>query len=65
MGLVGIDSDEATKAADATAKQVRLAANGSALQRAKLPEEGGLTGAATRLVEPCSNTQPERKARYT
>ena len=51
MGLLGIYSDEATKAADATAKQVRTAANDGALERAKLPEEGGLTGAATRLIE--------------
>ncbi|HET8987826.1 MAG TPA: EcsC family protein [Humibacillus sp.] len=51
MGLLGIDSDEATKAADETAKQVRAAANGGALQRATLPQEGGLTGAATRFIE--------------
>jgi hypothetical protein len=51
VGLQGIDSDEATKAGDATAKQVRAAANGGALQRATLPDEGGLTGAATRFIE--------------
>jgi hypothetical protein len=51
VGLLGIDSDKATKRADATATQVRAAANGGALERAKLPDEGGLTGAATRLVE--------------
>ena len=51
MGFLGIDSDEATKAADVTAEQARAAANGGALERAKLPDEGGLTGAATRLVE--------------
>jgi hypothetical protein len=51
VGLLGIDSDEAAKAADATAEQVRVATKGGALERAKLPDEGGLTGAATRLVE--------------
>ena len=51
VGLQGFDSDEATRAGDDTARQVRAAANGGALQRAALPDEGGLTGAATRLIE--------------
>jgi hypothetical protein len=52
VGIFGGNRGEALQASDATAKQVsRAADDGGALERAALPTEGGLTGAATRLVE--------------
>ena len=52
VGIFGWDRGEAVRASDATAKQVQKATgNGGALARASVPAEGGLTGAATRLIE--------------
>ncbi len=51
MALQDIDRDESSEAAGEGAGQVRTATEGGALERAKLPDEGGLTGAATRLIE--------------
>ena len=48
---MGWDRDETVEASDATAVQLRTAKDAGALERAALPAEGGLSGAATRLVE--------------
>ena len=49
--MFGWGRDETVEASDATAKRVPDAKNAGALERAALPAEGGLSGAATRLVE--------------
>ncbi|GAB3874946.1 EcsC family protein [Terrabacter terrigena] len=49
--MFGWGRDETVEASDATAKRVRDAKNAGALERAAQPVEGGLSGAATRLVE--------------
>ena len=51
MGILGWDRDETVEASDATAVKLRTATDAGALERAALPAEGGLSGAATRLVE--------------
>lgn len=51
MGVFGWSKDETERASDAAAEQVKAAKDGGALARASAPKEGGLTGAATRLVE--------------
>ena len=51
MGVFGWGRSEALRASDATAAQVRRAKDAGALERAAQPRDGGLTGAATRLVE--------------
>lgn len=55
MGIFGWGKDETREASDRAAEQVREVAKGadaqSALERARLADEGGLTGAATRLLE--------------
>ncbi|WP_374968768.1 EcsC family protein [Terrabacter sp. BE26] len=51
MGVFGWGRSEALRASDATAAQVRRAKDAGAIERAAQPREGGLTGAATRLVE--------------
>src|SRR4051794_34188589 len=48
---MGWGRDETVEASDATAAQLRTAKDTGALERAALPAEGGLSGAATRLVE--------------
>src|SRR3954453_7768382 len=48
---MGWGRDETVEASDATAAQLRTAKDAGALERAALPAEGGLSGAATRLVE--------------
>ncbi|MBB2987115.1 EcsC family protein [Terracoccus luteus] len=50
MGIFGIDKDEAQRKADETAAALREN-DTSALARARQPQEGGLAGTATRLVE--------------
>ncbi|MGO4599727.1 EcsC family protein [Terrabacter sp. 2RAF25] len=49
--MFGWGKSETVEASDATAKRVRDAKNAGALERAAQPAEGGLSGAATRLVE--------------
>ena len=55
MGIFGWGKDEARDASDRAAGQVQRAAREGdargALERARLADEGGLSGAATRLVE--------------
>lgn len=51
MGVFGWGRNEAVEASDATAVQVRRAKDAGAIERAAQPQEGGLSGAATRLVE--------------
>jgi len=51
VGILGWDRDETVEASDATAVKLRTATDAGALERAALPAEGGLSGAATRLVE--------------
>ena len=55
MGIFGWGKDETRAASDRTAAQVqevaKQGAGGSALERARGTDEGGLTGAATRLLE--------------
>jgi len=51
VGMFGDSSEAAVKASDDAAEEVRQVAEEGALTRAKAPAEGGLTGAATRLVE--------------
>jgi hypothetical protein len=51
VSILGWSRDATIKASDATAAQLRKAKDASALERAALPAEGGLTGAATRFVE--------------
>jgi hypothetical protein len=51
VGNFGGSSDAAVKAADAASDETRQVATGGALARAQRPAEGGLSGAATRLVE--------------
>ena len=48
---MGESSDVAVRASDAAAQEARKVAEGGALVQAKRPSEGGLTAAATRLVE--------------
>ncbi|MEO7753070.1 MAG: EcsC family protein [Terracoccus sp.] len=50
MGVLGWNKDEAKQASDETAAAVR-SGDGGALARARATDEGGLSGAATRLVE--------------
>lgn len=49
--MFGGSGNAAVEASDAAAEEARAAAEGSALARAQGPAQGGLTGAATRLVE--------------
>lgn len=49
--MFGWGKSETVEASDATARRVRDAKNAGALERAAQPAVGGLTGAATRLVE--------------
>jgi hypothetical protein len=49
--MFGWGKDETVEASDATAARVRDARKAGALERAAQPAEGGLSGAATRLVE--------------
>ncbi|EWT03199.1 hypothetical protein N865_01980 [Intrasporangium oryzae NRRL B-24470] len=52
MGILGWDSNEAVKASDSTAERVRDVSRGhGALERARAGSEGGLSGAATTLIE--------------
>jgi len=55
VGIFGWGKDETREASDRTAAQVqevaKQGAGGSALERARGTDEGGLTGAATRLLE--------------
>jgi len=51
VGIFGWGRDETVEASDATAQRVRVAKGAGALERAALPAEGGLSGAATKLVE--------------
>ncbi|WP_083706959.1 EcsC family protein [Intrasporangium flavum] len=51
MGFFGWDRAEAVKASDSAAQQARAVAHGAAPASVDLVAEGGLTGAATRLVE--------------
>ena len=51
MGFFGWDRTEAVKASDAAARQAGAVARDGAQARVEVPAEGGLTGAATRLVE--------------
>src|SRR6478735_7591025 len=51
VGILGYGRDETVEASDATAVKLRTAKDAGALERAALPAEGGLSGAATRLVE--------------
>lgn len=51
MGILGWSRNETVEASDATVAQLRRSKNAGALERAALPAEGGLSGAATRLVE--------------
>ncbi len=50
MGVWGWNKDEAAKASDEAAAAVR-SGDGGALARARASDEGGLSGAATRLIE--------------
>ncbi len=50
MGVLGLNKDEAKQASDETAAAVR-SGDGGALARARATDEGGLSGAATRLIE--------------
>lgn len=51
MGIFGWGKDETEQASDEAAKDVQRVANDTALARAKAGGEGGLTGAATKLIE--------------
>lgn len=51
MGMLGWGRNETVAASDATATRVRDAKSAGALERATQPPQGGLSGAATRLVE--------------
>ncbi len=51
MGMLGWGRNETVAASDATATRVRDAKSAGALERAAQPPQGGLSGAATRLVE--------------
>ncbi len=51
MGMFGWGRDETVEASDAVATRVRDAKSAGALERAAQPAQGGLSGAATRLVE--------------
>lgn len=51
VGILGWGRDETVEASDATAVKLRTAKDAGALERAAMPAEGGLSGAATRLVE--------------
>ena len=51
MGFFGWDRTEAVKASDSAAEQAGVVVRNGAPARVDQPAEGGLTGAATRLVE--------------
>ncbi len=51
MGMFGWGRNETVAASNATATRVRDAKDAGALERAAQPPQGGLSGAATRLVE--------------
>jgi hypothetical protein len=51
VGIFGWGRDETVEASDAAAGAVRRAKDAGALQRAAAPSGGGLSGAATRLIE--------------
>ena len=51
MGILGLSRTETVEASNATAAKLRRSKDAGALERAALPAEGGLSGAATRLVE--------------
>jgi hypothetical protein len=51
VSILGWGRDETVEASDATAVKLRTAKDAGALERAAMPSEGGLSGAATRLVE--------------
>jgi hypothetical protein len=51
VGIMGWSKEQTVEASDETAAQLRDSTDDSALERAARPAEGGLTGAATRLVE--------------
>lgn len=51
MGIFGWSRDETVTASETTAGQVRRAQDSGALERAAGATEGGLSGAATRLIE--------------
>jgi hypothetical protein len=51
VGVFGWGRNEAVEASDATAAQVRRTRSAGALERAAQHRDGGLSGAATRLVE--------------